>query len=211
MGRAGLAVVLLACLVTAAGVRFSLATYAGVTSVGGNTMTAAASFCTGAGSQTLTAASDSYVDQANPTTNYGTATTLGVEAATGKNQRTLVQFSLPAVPAHCSLTAATLRLDTTTSRAGRTYQALQIASSWTEVGVTWNTQPAATGAVATAPTVAVGQWIQWTVTGQVQAMYAGSNYGFLVKDASESTATSYTNRYSSRTGANPPQLVLTWG
>jgi len=43
------------------------------------------------------------------------------------------------------------------------------------------------------------------------AIYAGSNFGFLVKDATESTTTTCTNRYSSRTGANPPQLVITWG
>jgi len=42
-------------------------------------------------------------------------------------------------------------------------------------------------------------------------MYAASNYGFLVKDSTVSTSTTYTNKYSSREGSNPPQLVITWG
>jgi len=79
--------------------------------------------------------------------------------------------------------------------------------------VTWTNQPGTTGTPAAASTVAASAWISWTVTSQVQAMYAGSNFGFLVKDATESTSTTYANAYDSREGSTtfPPQLVITWG
>ncbi len=116
---------------------------------------------------------------------------------------------MPALPAGCALTAATLRLRTTTARTGRTYRAYQVAAAWTETGVTWTNQPATTGTAVTAPTAS--GWVSWTVTVEVQAMYAGSNFGFLIRDAAESTSTTFTNIYSSRTGTYPPQLVITWG
>jgi hypothetical protein len=188
----------------------SLALDTGTAVLGGNQLATAATFCVSAGTQTVTASADSYVSQANLGTNYGTATTLRVQAATSKNQRTLVSFSLPPAPAHCSLIGATLQLYTTTLKAGRTYQAWQIAASWSETGVTWANQPATTGTPANATTAS--GWVSWTVTGEVQAMYARSHFfGFLIKDATEDTPTTYLDVYSSRTGSHPPKLVLTWG
>jgi hypothetical protein len=208
--RAILLLAVLVALLGGAGARASLALYTATATLGGNTLTTATVFCTNPGGQTLTASADSYIDQANSGTNYGTATTLNVQAAaSSKNQRTLVQFTLPTLPAHCAITAATMRLYATTAKTGRTYQAYQVAAAWTETGVTWTNQPATTGTPATAATAS--GWVSWTVTTQLQAIYAGSNFGFLVKDATESTTTTYTNKYSSRSGANPPQLVITWG
>jgi hypothetical protein len=43
-------------------------------------------------------------------------------------------------------------------------------------------------------------------------MYAGANNGFVVKDANEGSLLSAPEQiFSSREGANPPQLVLTFG
>jgi hypothetical protein len=67
---------------------------------------------------------------------------------------------------------------------GRTIEAYQISANWVENTVTWANQPATTG---TPVTSASGTgWRTWTVTTQVQAMYSGSNYGFLLKDLSMS-------------------------
>ena len=49
------------------------------------------------------------------------------------------------------------------------------------------------------------------VTSQVQAMYAGTNTGFVVKDSAEDSATSYENKLDSLETANVPELVLTFG
>ena len=53
--------------------------------------------------------------------------------------------------------------------------------------------------------------MQWDVLAQVQAMYAGTNYGFLVKDQTENGA-GVLQQFDSREAAtNKPQLVLTVG
>ncbi len=70
-------------------------------------------------------------------------------------------------------------------------------------------QPPTTGVPATAST-ASGR-VSWPVTGEVQAMYGGASYGFPVRDSAESSGGTATSIYSSITGTNPPQLVLTWG
>jgi hypothetical protein len=56
-------------------------------------------------------------------------------------------------------------------------------------------------------------WRQWTVTAQVQSMYAGSNDGFMVRDQTENSGgAGQLQTFRSRESAtNPPQLVLTFG
>jgi hypothetical protein len=187
------------------------AVFSRTTANGGNTFQALGTFpCTAPGTVTLTSVADAAVRQNNANANYGTQTTTDVQSRNGsRNRRTLVRFTLPAIPNRCSVTAATLRLNTTTLVAGRTYQAFRLNGAWTETGVTWNTQPATTGPATT--TVTAAGWIQWTVTTQVQSMYSGGNNGFLVRDQTEDDPSSVLNQYSSREGANDPQLVVTFG
>ena len=76
--------------------------------------------------------------------------------------------------------------------------------------MTWNNQPSVTGSAATAATVANNTWMQWTVTSLVQAMMAGTNYGFMLEDSAEDTGNN-TQTYQSREGTNVPELDLTFG
>ncbi len=75
----------------------------------------------------------------------------------------------------------------------------------------WSNQPLTTG---TAATVASGSgYREWTVTQQIQAMYApGANHGFLIRDATEN-GTGLDQVFHSREKGtdNPPRLVLTFG
>ena len=81
-------------------------------------------------------------------------------------------------------------------------------SAWTDSTVTFGTVPAETG---TAVNAAAGAgWMQWTVTAHVQAQYAGSNNGFLVRDGTESGGTDFTQVFDSREATNQPELLLTW-
>jgi hypothetical protein len=166
--------------------------------------------CTSPGTQTLSASDDTRVAQATPTSNFGTQTTLAVRSQIGANIRTLVRFALPALPANCTVTLARLRLFATSASTGRTLQAIRLGATWTETGANWSNQPGTTGAAAT---VASGTgWREWTVTTHVNAMYAGANNGFRVRDAAEGNATQVTSVFSSREAAsNTPQLVVTFG
>jgi hypothetical protein len=76
--------------------------------------------------------------------------------------------------------------------------------------VTWSNQPATTGAAATA--ASASGWVEWPVTGQVQGMYAGANYGFLIRDAIEEGVAMEQGFHSREKGTdNPPELVVQFG
>lgn len=177
----------------------------------GNTFQAAASFCTAPGNQTVYSNIDSLVAEAAPTMNFGTdAAAYGVRSFSSGDARSFVRFNLPAIPAGCTVTGATLRLYTSAGVTGRTLQALRVSANWTETGVTWNNQPGTTGAAATASSVASG-WVPWTVTTMVQAMYSGTNNGFRVRDSVENSATARDQTMHPRENTNDPRLIVTFG
>jgi hypothetical protein len=105
--------------------------------------------------------------------------------------------------------SATLRLNATSADSGRTLQALQVSSSWTEGTVNWNNQPSTTGTAAT--TSSGSGWREWNVTSIVQAMMSGTNNGFQIRDASENASgNGELQQFISRenSSSNKPQLVI---
>jgi hypothetical protein len=143
----------------------------------------------------------------------GTGTTMNVENAGSNKGRSLVKFTLPAVPGGCTLSAASFALKTgTAGTAGRSYRVYRSATAWTEAAVVWGNQPATTGGfVAVAPTTGIGGITTWDVTTLVQADYAGTNNGLIIKDSLETgnfTFSFYTREYG--TPADRPSLTLTW-
>lgn len=177
----------------------------------GNTFQAAATWCTAPGPQTVITTADAWIEQANPTANYGAGAALRVRSQTGSsNRRTVVYFPLPAIPAGCTLTSATLRLFATSAAGGRTIDAYRASAAWAEGTVTWNTQPGVTGAAV--GSASASGWVQWDVTAHVVAMYAGSNYGWKLRDRVENAGSAQQQVYrSSEAGLTPPELVLTFG
>lgn len=164
--------------------------------------------------QTVTAPAeaDSWVTEADKDKNFGTDGILKVTSkGPADNTRALLRFALPTPPPGCAATSATLRVFSAATVTGRTIQAMRLTSSWTEPAVTWNNQPATTGQAAT-----VGSglgWREWSVTEQVQTMYAGANHGFLIRDAAETDPAAPEQSYHGREKApdNPPELVISFG
>jgi large repetitive protein len=198
-------------LIAAASVALSAASFTATTPNPGNTFTAAASFCSG-GSQTVNPSQDAYVGEADAKNNFGTEKDLLVQSGDASNRRTLVQFDLPSTPKFCSVTAATLRLYAVSAASDRTIQALQVDASWKETDVTWDNQPKTTGSAASSPS---GKGLgTWDVTSQVQAMYSGTNDGFLLQDSSEGDKTAQQQEYQSGEGgpdSQDPELVVSFG
>jgi hypothetical protein len=166
------------------------------------------------GSTTVDAIADSTVNQAAPNTAAG-ADDYMIVASLGpsNNRRTFVRFGLPTIPGSCTLTAATLRLNTDGADAGRTlgvYRANPGAPLWTEAGLTWTNQPAVAGSPATAVTVAANGYLSWTVTALMPTLYSGANNGFVVKDQAENGSGPW-QQYFARQMANPPKLDVSWG
>lgn len=157
----------------------------------------------------VVADADTWVNEQQPTSTFGTRVSLSVNARTGRRARTLLHFALPAVPPRCSLSSATLRVYNATATTTRTVAVVRADTTWSELGVTWDTQPAQTGTAVNA-TAAVG-WMQWVVTNHVQALYSGTNTGFVLKDSLEDGANPSTQAFDSRDATNKPELVIQWG
>lgn len=191
------------------------ASFTATTADGGNQVTASSNFCASAGGTTLTVAEDATGYQTNPTTNYGSYASLGVVSQAGGNARAVVRFTLPALPSHCDITGATLRLYANDPDVGGTidvYRADPTAPLWTEAGLIWNNLPAPAGSAVGTASLAAPGWQQWTVTSLVQTLYTTANNGFILKDRTEgAVAPGRWQYYDSDDATNKPQLVLSWG
>ena len=159
--------------------------------------------CTGTDS--FTAGADSWIDAASPGANHGADLMVHVAAGNGAVRRALVSFTVPATG--CAVATATLRLYNVAAVAGRTIDAYR-TGAWVESTVTWANQPAAIGTAA--PATAAAGWMQWDVTAHVTAMAAEATHGFVLRDAAEGGRNLRQQDFSSRNGANPPELVITW-
>jgi hypothetical protein len=166
-----------------------------------------------ASSVTAAADHDSWVLQSSPTSNFGGDSALKVDSKSGSdNARALVRFALPQIPAGCRVTGASLRLYAASYKSGRTLQAFRLSSTFTEMGVNWSSQPTTTGTAATAASPSTATYVNWNVASQVQAMYSGTNTGFLIRDSVENGPGMDQAFNSREKGAdNPPQLVITFG
>jgi large repetitive protein len=185
-------------LVAVAGVPSTRATGAGPASCAETTVTASA-------------VADVWIG-ASVTSNKGADPTLDVEAdPLGAHTRSLVRFSLPAVPGGCVLASAKLRLYTSSGSEGARVEVVRLTSGWSESQVLWSNQPGVAGSAAVA--WSRDGYMQWNVLGHVQSLLALGNHGFQVRDAAEGSPEGGTGHgFNSRENAEfPPQLVLRFG
>jgi len=153
--------------------------------------------------QSFPSSQDSMISALNPDWNTGDAGVLRVGVTSDDRLRTLVQFDLSSISGS-TVSSAILKLYYFLSGetpAGRWLIAYRVTHSWTETGpgVTWNkydgTNPWATAGgdytttgyvIAVVPSSA-GVWMTWDVTDIVKAWVEDGqpNYGFLIKDSTE--------------------------
>ena len=184
-----------------------------------------------------TVVADASVRQATAGTNFGTSTTNDVATAAGANRRLYIRFDLstcvPAIPSSAVVRLATLRLHLTAVPAVcRTIDIFRVTASWTEAGITWTNQPFGTainnpaggtatdtfsvGTPAGCQNQATGAYtIGANPTTDVAAFVAGTstNFGWMLRDDVEGSATTYTVTSSAKnlgTLAQAPQLVITY-
>jgi len=185
---------------------------------------------------TTTSVIDATVRQASPTSNFGSLTSLTVASASAANQRSYLKFGLeacsPAIPSTATVRLATLRLYMTAIPAAcRTIDLFRVGSSWSESGITWNSQPFGTainnpasgsrtgtfnvGTPSGCQNQAAGYVVGGTVTSDVAAFVAGTstNFGWMARDDVEGSSTVRTTTLSSEELASVgqvPQLVVTY-
>ncbi len=150
---------------------------------------------------TVTAAADTYVRSDSSNSNYGTQTTIQGRRQGNTTYQPYVRFTVPALPA--TPASATLRLYVTDSSSATGGLYATSNATWSETSTTWNNRPSTTGSqIAASKAAPLGQWVDFDVTSRVTA---AGNYGFTLTNASSDTVA-----FSSRQGANAPQLVLTF-
>jgi parallel beta-helix repeat protein len=150
-------------------------------------------------SLTVVANADSYISQTVPNSNYGTNVQLWMDGDTGANYEAYLKFALSGTTG--TIQSAILRVYSTSSTVdGPTVYAT--TNNWTETGITWNTQPARTSSgLDDKGTISTGAWIEYNVTAQVTG---NGTYSFVLVPTSTDAIS-----FSSREGAQPPQLILT--
>jgi hypothetical protein len=178
---------------------------------GGETLTKGT--CTLQGTSSTT---DTYVDEQNPTSSFGGATTLGVSPKSGKRNWTLVRFDLSScgIPATGGADSATLNLRITTAPgSSQTLDVSTVTSTWSG-STTWNSVPSTGSSFASITTGTTSNVTKSvTVTADVDALIKSSsaNYGWLISEASSSAnVTTLFGSSENGTTANQPQLVINY-
>jgi hypothetical protein len=142
---------------------------------------------------------DAYIASGSPTTNYGSATTLQVDNSPIKHF--LLKFNVSGLNGK-QVTSAKLRLYNvdSASKGGDFYAVSD--NSWQEETLNWNNAPAAlTSLLASLGSVSPNNWYEVDIT----SLIAGDGtYSLRITSMSSDGAD-----YSSKEGANSPQLVIT--
>jgi len=152
-------------------------------------------------SQTFLPVADARVHSGNPDSNYGSDSVLRIRLG-DPSYRTFVRFSVSGIGSKAVLSAKLRLFATETSSSGGSLY--EVASGWSETGITWSTAPPLDGApLASAEAIAAGQWVEYDVSSAVRGD-GGVAFGL-------ASASSHSGYFSSREGANPPQLVVQTG
>ncbi len=164
---------------------------------------------------TVTGASstfDTCVDQQYPSSNYYLSEKLWTGGKLGTNaMRTYIKFDLPTSFYGNQITSAYLRIKKD-YYAESTVKAYRVTSSWTASTITWNNKPGHRTSGTKTIVHDTGDWYKINTTTIVRSWMNGdANYGFVLKEPSESNESQKTRYYSSDAASpNKPELVINY-
>jgi hypothetical protein len=152
------------------------------------------------GTFTFTSSADSYVESSNPSTNYGSATQIRVDAS--PDVRSYLRFNVQGLSGN--VTSATLRIFANSAvTAG--YDAHSVSNNtWVESSITYNNAPPVGSVLGSSGDVKSNTWTSVNVTSYI----TGNGTYNLGLTTSGSTALSLASRES---GSTAPQLVIQTG
>jgi cellulose 1,4-beta-cellobiosidase len=144
---------------------------------------------------------DSFVNQSNPTGNFGSNTTLKVRGdSAGYGRWPFLKFTVSGVSG--SVTSAKLKLYSTDVTQSVTAKAVS-NTSWTEGNITWNNMPTI-GSTLDTKSPGASSWVEFDVTSHVTG---NGTYSFCLQGSVDSAQVFE----SKEGGSNDPVLELTYG
>jgi hypothetical protein len=147
---------------------------------------------------TITPVADGYVQSDLPSTNFGTSAVL--KNNTTPDTRAYLKFDLSGISG--TVTNATFRAFAQTS-SGSGYELHQVSdNSWVEPGLTYSNRPAVGTLVGSAVNFTANTWTSVNASSVVKSP---GTYSFEMNGTSANL-----KQYSSKEGANPPQLVVSY-
>jgi PKD repeat protein len=155
-----------------------------------------------AATTTFKTTADARVSRAEPTTNFGAATTLRVKTDTYGATRSYIRFAVAGLAG--PVLSAKLRLFVKDPGADGGSIVRVLDDAWSEAAITWNTAPAMEAVVLSGRTAATDEtWVEYDVTGAVGGT---GPYDFGITGGNSDSV-----YYSSREGAHAPELVVATG
>jgi hypothetical protein len=148
-------------------------------------------------STTFLPVADSYVNDASPTTNYGSATTLRVDGS--PIVRSYLRFTVQGL--NGTITRATLRIFANSASTAGVMASGVSNNTWTESTINYNNAPPVGAPLNSSGAVSAGAWITIDITPYI----TGNGTYNLALTTPGSTAISLASLQS---GANAPQLII---
>jgi PKD repeat protein len=155
----------------------------------------------GGGTMTFAPTDDTYVKLSAPNKANGADVTLRVYKTSTEDTQTYLRFVVSGVTG--PVTGATLRLWVVDGSVGSGALYAVPETPWTEGTLTWNTKPDVGNLLAASKAATLGTWLEFDLS---RVVSGDGTYSFALKDGPSNTAW-----YSSKEGADDPQLVLTVG
>lgn len=164
---------------------------------------------------------DTFVGSKEPERNFNSGSNMAY-LRTGRDadyyiRRTYIKFNIPSSIPYNTVSSAYLTLRKS-SGSEPSIRAYRVINSWSSNTITWNNKAAYDSATATANAFNFSQygsnlWYKINVTDIVKSWCNGihNNYGFMIKDDTESGTSQWTTFYSSDASSpNKPELIINY-
>lgn len=147
---------------------------------------------------------DAYINSANRTQNNGSAANLLLQQSS-TILRSYLKFAVSGLTGAVQNAKLRLRVTVASNSGGSAYSTSNnyrnTSTPWVESGINANNAPNFIGnALSTVGSVTVGQWVEWDIT---PAITGNGTFSFGMRNTSSTTV-----QYSSKEGADKPQLIV---
>jgi hypothetical protein len=148
---------------------------------------------------------DARVNSANPSTNYGSSSTLRLRKSSSTTINCYLKFNVSDLSGRIQSAKLRLYVTDASNNGGSVHLVSNNYEStttpWTEMGLDWNNAPAIGDvALSSVEAASVGSWVEFDVT---PAITGDAIYSFGLKTTSSDAV-----HYHSKEGPNKPQLVV---